>query len=99
MIVVTDNASRNRFEAHDGETLAGFADYVRTDEMIAVVHTEVRSAFEGKGVGSALARDVYASAEATSTKVLAICPFIQGWIARHPDLQHLEYRAHSDVTD
>jgi hypothetical protein len=31
--------------------------------------------------------------------VLAVCPFIAGWLARHPELAHLEYRAASKVTD
>ena len=47
---------RNRSEARlDGE-LAGFAAYHLTDELIVFTHTEVDPAFEGKGVGGALAR-------------------------------------------
>ena len=52
MITVTDDRSANRFEARDGETLAGFAAYIRTSELVAFVHTEVDPAFEGRGVGS-----------------------------------------------
>ncbi|EFQ81975.1 acetyltransferase, GNAT family [Aeromicrobium marinum DSM 15272] len=99
MITVTDHAEASRFEAHDGETLAGFADYLRTGELMAFTHTEVRSAYEGQGVGSLLARAGVEAAEAEGVKVLAICPFISGWLARHPDLAHLEYRAHSTVVD
>lgn len=99
MIVVTDNRSANRFEAHDGTTLAGVAAYVRTPELVAFVHTEVDPAFEGRGVGSALAREGIASAQADGLRVLAICPFVAAWLARHPEFAHLEYRATSRVTD
>lgn len=99
MITVTDNRSANRFEARDGETLAGFADYLRTPELVAFLHTEVDPAFEGRGVGSALAREAVESVQAAGLRVLAVCPFITGWLARHPQYVHLEYRASSTVTD
>lgn len=99
MIVVTDNRAANRFEAHDGTTLAGFADYLRTDELVAFVHTEVASAFEGQGVGSLLAREGIETTGRDHLRVLAICPFISGWLARHPEYAHLEYRSTSNVVD
>lgn len=99
MITVTDNRAANRFEARDGETLAGFADYLRTPELVAFVHTEVDPAFEGRGVGSLLARTAVESVQADGLRVLAVCPFIAGWLVRHPRYAGLEYRAASTVTD
>jgi predicted GNAT family acetyltransferase len=98
---VTRNDAQHRYEAHlDGE-LAGFAEYQLTDELVVFTHTEVLQAYEGKGVGSALARgaldDVRAAGE---RKVLPLCPFISGWIGKHPDYQPLVYGARpSTVTD
>lgn len=95
--VVTSHApERSRFEAHlDGE-LAGFAAYQLAEGLIVFTHTEVDPAFEGKGVGSALARgaldDVRAAAEPLGErKVIATCPFIKGWIDKHPDYVSLLY--------
>ncbi len=99
MIVVADNRTANRFEARDGDTLAGFAAYLRTPELVAFVHTEVDPVFEGRGVGSQLARAGVESVEAEGLRVLAVCPFIAGWLVRHPQYVHLEYRAVSTVTD
>jgi predicted GNAT family acetyltransferase len=99
MITVTDNRTANRFEAREGETLAGFAAYLRTPELVAFVHTEVDPAFEGRGVGSLLAREGIESVQAEGLRVLAVCPFIAGWLVRHPQFAHLEYRARSKVTD
>lgn len=99
MITVTDNRTANRFEARDGETLAGFAAYLRTPELVAFVHTEVDPAFEGRGVGSLLAREGIESVQAEGLRILAVCPFIANWLIRHPQYAHLEYRAVSKVTD
>ena len=54
--VITDNVEMSRFEAHLDGKLAGFAEYQLTDELVVFTHTEVDPAFEGNGVGSALAR-------------------------------------------
>ncbi len=99
MITVTDNRSAKRFEAHEDEKLAGLAAYVRTQEFVAFVHTEVDPAFEGRGVGSLLAREAIESVRAEGLQVLAICPFIAGWLARHPEYANLQYRPTTKVTD
>ena len=56
--IVTDVPDQHRYEVRlDGE-LAGFAVYHRRGGRIYLVHTEIDPAFEGKGIGSALARGV-----------------------------------------
>src|SRR6478609_9677252 len=91
-VETTHNPDELRYEAHlDGE-LAGFAEYQLTDRLVIFTHTEVDSKFEGKGVGSALARFALDDVRAAGTReVLPLCPFIKGWIAKHPayaDLVH-----------
>ena len=86
-VTVTDVPEQQRYEARvDGE-LAAFAAYIPTDELIAFTHTEVRPGYEGKGVGSALVRDALDDVRGRHRTVLAVCPFVSGWIARH----HEEY--------
>jgi predicted GNAT family acetyltransferase len=89
-VKVTDNPGESRFEAHvDGE-LAGFAAYDSADDLIVFTHTEVFDAFEGKGVGSALARGALDAVRADGIrKVLPRCRFIRGWIEKHPDYADL----------
>ncbi|HQF02512.1 MAG TPA: GNAT family N-acetyltransferase [Phycicoccus sp.] len=93
-IDVTDNKDQDRFEARlDGE-LAGFAEYKLTSDLIVFTHTEVDPAFEGKGVGSALARHALDDVrERGNLKVLATCPFIKAWIGKHPEYIELLYGA------
>ena len=100
-VVVTRNTDEKRWEARvDGE-LAGFAAYQLTEELVVFTHTEVDPAFEGKGVGGALARAALDEVSAEGTRrVLPICPFIKSWIGRHPDYVPLVYGAKpSTVTD
>lgn len=87
---VTDNPDESRYEAHvDGE-LAGFAEYVMRDDVVVFPHTEVDSAFEGKGVASALARHALDDVRATGERtVVPECPFFKGWIEKHPDYRAL----------
>jgi predicted GNAT family acetyltransferase len=93
-VVVTDNPDEHRFEARcDGE-LAGVAEYQLTDELIVFTHTEVFDAFEGRGVGGALARSALDAVRADgSRKVMPLCPFIKRWIERHPDYRDLVHGA------
>jgi len=92
-IVVTDAEDRNRFEAHDADgVLAGFLEYSRTDDLVIYPHTQVESAFEGKGVGGALAQVALDDARARGLQVLATCPFVAGWLVRHPEYKDLLYK-------
>ena len=91
-VVVTDAPERNRFEAHIDGQLAGFAEYMRQEKVIVLPHTEVDPAFEGKGVGGALARTALDDARERGIPVLATCPFIAGWMRKHPDYLDLAYQ-------
>ncbi len=92
--VVTDNTELQRFEAHVDGKLAGFAEYQLTDALMVFTHTEVDPAFEGGGVGSALARFALDQLRNEGArKALPVCPFIKGWIQRHPDYLPVTYGA------
>ncbi|WP_326594826.1 GNAT family N-acetyltransferase [Streptomyces sp. NBC_01803] len=96
---IIDNTEANRYEAFvDGE-LAGFAEYMRTKNLIAFVHTEVNAGYEGQGIGGALVRSSLDTARAAGLAVLPVCPFYTGWIARHPEYRELVYTNRSKVND
>ena len=98
--VITDNRSANRFAAHLDGRLAGYAEYQLTDQLMVFTHTEVDPAFEGRGVGSAIARSALdALAADGSRKALAVCPFIKGWIERHPEYLGVTYGARPSRAD
>ncbi|HEX5566729.1 MAG TPA: GNAT family N-acetyltransferase, partial [Streptomyces sp.] len=53
---IIDSPSRGRFEARIGTTLTGFADYVRTDNVVTYPRVVVSRPFRGRGIGDRLAR-------------------------------------------
>ena len=92
---VVMNEATGRFERYlDGET--AFTEYVIHNGAIVLPHTVVPPAFEGKGVGSALAKAALGYAREHGLKVKPLCPFIARYITTHPewqDLVHDDFRA------
>ena len=86
---VRDVDDSERYEARVAGELAGIAEYRRRDGRTVFTHTEVADAFEGKGVGSALARGALDDVRARGERAVPVCPFIAEWIERHPDYQDL----------
>jgi predicted GNAT family acetyltransferase len=99
-IVVADAPERKRFEVTvDGE-LAGFLIYRERKDLLALIHTEVESRFEGRGLGGRLARFALDRAREGGLAVLPFCPFVDDWIKRHReyvDLVPAGYRANFDL--
>ncbi len=88
-IEVTKNEAASRYEARLDGQLAGYAQYRRHDDLIVFPHTVTDPAFEGRGVASAIARVSLDEARDAGLRVRPDCSFYAGWIARHPDYQHL----------
>jgi predicted GNAT family acetyltransferase len=89
-LVVTNVPAELRYEAQDGAALAGLAAYLLThNDLIVFTHTEVEDGYEGQGVGSRLAKTALDDARARGLGVVPLCPFIKGWIERHPDYADL----------
>lgn len=72
----------------DGE-LGGFAAYARRDDVLVFTHTQVDPAYEGQGLGSALARGALDDVRRRQLAVVPRCSFIRGWIERHADYADL----------
>ena len=90
---VTDVPERERFEARDEQgELAGVLTYQLTGSIIAYTHTKVEPAYEGEGAGSALARAAMDDARQRHRTVVPICPFLGGWLDKHPDYDKIVVR-------
>jgi carboxymethylenebutenolidase len=81
---VVDVPTRHRFEISVAGRPAGFAEYGLRPGSLALNHTEISDEFGGRGLGGVLARAALDSARARGLAVLPRCPFVQGWIDRHP---------------
>lgn len=86
---VTNNEAASRYEIHVEGQLAGFADYRAQPGVIAIPHTEVDPAFEGRGLGSQLARAALDDIRQRDLRVAPHCPFIATYIKRHPEYADL----------
>jgi predicted GNAT family acetyltransferase len=82
--VVVDAPAASRFEILVDGAVAGFAEYRRTSSSVSFTHTVVDPAFEGRGLGSVLARGVLDASREAGLTVLPFCPFIRSYIRRHP---------------
>ena len=90
-IDVTDNPAEHRYEAHLDGALAGFAQYRDAPGRHIFTHTEVDPAFEGHGVGGALASAALDDVRRSGLAVVPQCPFIAAYIERHPNYADLVY--------
>ena len=89
-VTVQDNPDKSRYEALvESGVVAGFSEYKKRGGLLIFTHTEVDDAFEGQGVGSALARGALDGARTTGLAVRPLCPFIKAYIDRHPEYQDL----------
>ena len=86
---VKDNPARHRYEARAGERLLGFVAYRAQPGRITLVHTEVEPELERHGVGSQLVAATLDDLRARGLPVVPICPFVRGFIRRHPEYADL----------
>jgi predicted GNAT family acetyltransferase len=70
-------------------THAGLVAFVERDGAVVFTHTEVDPAFGGQGIGGQLAQAALNDVRSRGLSVVPVCPFIKGWIDKHPDYQDL----------
>jgi predicted GNAT family acetyltransferase len=88
-IEVHDNPDKQRYDVFVDDQLAGYAAYRSTPGQLVFTHTKVDAAYEGHGVGSALARDALDDVRRRGLTVVPQCPFVSAYIRRHPDYLQL----------
>ena len=86
---VTDVPGSSRYELRLGDEVAGVATYTRSGDVVDVQHTEIDPSHEGEGLGGTLARGLLDDLRARGLKVQPSCPFLEGWIEKHPDYRDL----------
>ena len=87
---VKDNKQRRRFEMELEEGQTAFISYVqRRNGAVALTHTEVPDAFEGKGVGGALVKNTLELLQKEGRRIVPLCSFVAGYLRRHPEYQSL----------
>jgi len=80
---VIDNRETQRFELQvDGET--SFLQYQRSDDALALIHTEVPERLRGRHLGERLVVAALEAGRAAGLRIVAICPFVREYMRKHP---------------
>ncbi|HEX6632303.1 MAG TPA: GNAT family N-acetyltransferase [Gemmatimonadaceae bacterium] len=85
---VTHDESAHRFEV-ETDAGVGYLAYRPEGDTLVLLHTDVPSAAEGQGVGSALARAALDHARAEGLGVVPLCTFVLSYLERHPEYADL----------
>ncbi|MGY1617475.1 GNAT family N-acetyltransferase [Geodermatophilus sp. SYSU D00691] len=86
---VIDAPDEHRYEIREGDRVLGIAAYRRRGDVLVFTHTEVDPHEGRSGLGSTLVRGALDDVRAKGGKLIAQCPFVRGWIERHPDYADL----------
>ena len=81
LVKTTENPERGRFELYADDHLVGFVSY----GVMSLPHTEVNASLRGRGLASTLIKNTLDTARSRGLAVLPLCPFVTGFIGRHPD--------------
>jgi len=86
---VVDSFEQRRYEIILGGEVAGVLHYRRHGDRIELLHTEIEQSFSGRGLAGRLASAALDDARSRATPVVASCPFVAGYIERHPEYSDL----------
>ncbi len=86
---VRDAPEEQRYEIRDGDRVLGLAAYRREGDRVEFLHTEVDPDAGVSGLGGTLVRGALDDVRARGGRVVPLCPFVRGWIERHPEYRDL----------
>jgi predicted GNAT family acetyltransferase len=86
---VVDNTTEYRFELRDGEEQIGELDYIESDGVLRLVHTEVRPDHRDAGAASEFVREVFDRLRERGVKVQPDCAFVAHWLEENPDYRDM----------
>ncbi|MGA0567985.1 GNAT family N-acetyltransferase [Rathayibacter sp. KR2-224] len=87
---VHDDRDASRYVIELGGQMVGAAYYKRFDDHIVFTHTEVDEGHQGEGLASVLVQAALDDVRGSGLRVVALCPYVRSWIARHPEYQDLQ---------
>jgi predicted GNAT family acetyltransferase/uncharacterized Fe-S cluster protein YjdI len=87
-----DNEEKHQYEFHV-EGYVPRIEYIKSlNGEIYLTHTEVPAALGGHGIGSQLAEKVLTDIERQGLRLVPLCPFVAGYIHKHPEWKRIVLR-------
>ncbi len=83
-----DNQDKKQYEFHIEDHIVKI-EYIKAKNQIYLTHTEVSTALEGKGIGSAIVKQVLEDIKEKDLTLVPLCPFVAAYIKRHPEWRSL----------
>jgi len=81
---------QNKFEIKTGEHTSELTyNLDSVNKLMEVYRTYVPDALRGQGVAARLNKAALAFAEENQFKVVPVCSYTAGYIAKHPEFEHL----------
>ncbi len=84
-LVIADNHGRRRYLVRLADRVVAYSEYELEPGRIAFTHTVVKPEFEGRGVGSRLAKFALDDARSRGLRIVPVCPFIRAYLKRHAE--------------
>jgi predicted GNAT family acetyltransferase len=88
LLHVRHNLEQSRYEVEVDGQLA-VLQYRDADGVRYYIHTEVPEALEGRGIAGQMAKVVLDEAQAENLTIVPLCPFVRGYIEKHPQYKSL----------
>jgi hypothetical protein len=82
---IRDNKAMSRYEMPLGGDALAVSYYKVEEGRIILLHTEVPQELSGQGFASRLAHGVFEALRSDGRRVVAKCPFMSVYAARHPE--------------
>jgi predicted GNAT family acetyltransferase len=89
MHTVADQPERSRYEIDVDGQVAGWARYRWHGDRLVFDHTRILEEYSGQSLGSALASGALDDVRGRGVLIVAECPFIRGFIGKHPEYRPL----------
>lgn len=83
-----EEVTTGRFEIEQDGKIA-YLEYSLSENVIELTHTHVPESLRGRGLASELAETALNWARERNLKADIICPWVQKFVAQHPEYSHL----------
>ncbi|HEX8009806.1 MAG TPA: GNAT family N-acetyltransferase [Casimicrobiaceae bacterium] len=84
-MVVDNDTAHHRFLVRLPEGEGELVYHRLAPHTLELVHTGVDPNLRGRGVAEALAETAIAYARGHAMRIVATCPYVQRWLAKHPE--------------
>lgn len=87
----TEKVTKGRFELERDGNVA-YLEYALVGPVLELIHTEIPKSMGGKGVASTLVQSALDWAREHKVKIDVVCPFVAGYLKKHPEYSDLRLR-------